>query len=179
MWRVVWVLAVLSAVGGALYSYNGALREAEASRAEAQREALRAASWKAAHDSLIDERGLWDELLMDNARAVEQVDARRRQAEGRYQQALRDLAEARRWAAAAVPVAVAAGLCLQAGSCAGGDGREYSGAPAGAGAGTATAVGAGWRLTNDALRDGLENCRAALGRANGKIDAIRQWSERR
>lgn len=179
MWRLYASLGLLLSIAGGIYAYHSAVTEAATARAEVERQAERAASWKAAHDSLIDERELWDELLTDHERTLERVDERRRRAEGEYQQALLDLAEARRWAVAAVPDAVAVGLCLQSGSCARGNERGNPGASAGAGTGAATGVGEGWRLTNGALRAGVENCRAALGKANGKIDAIRQWSERR
>jgi hypothetical protein len=177
IWRIVAVGTALLAVLGAGLAYNHALTEAATARADAEHQRERAASWKAAHDSLIDERELWDELLTDNERTLERVDERRRRAEGSYQQALRELAEARRWAAAAVPGAVADGLCLHPGSCARGNAQSNPGAPAGAGSGAAAGAGSGWRLTNDALRRGVEDCRAALGKANGKIDAIRKWSE--
>ena len=103
-----------------------------------------------------------------------QADDRSKAAEEKFKQGGSDAAA---WAVTPVLPAVTDSLCLKPGSCTG----EMPGATEATSrtdeAGTGDATERVLQLTNDALRTGIENCRADLGSANAQLIGLCSWCD--
>lgn len=174
--RILAVLGVVTAAIAVVLSYNMAITKAEKLTQEkaALETVLEQTRQQVANvaDHYQTELEAHDDAIRARDSRVAAEVARRKEADARYRQ----LSEAaREWAAAAVPGDVVASLCHHPGSCVGVPAAANPATqPAEGGSGTAAATGG--RLTNEALREGIEEVRGALGRCNAQLRGLQAWT---